>query len=414
MKRFNSDRDVYKWLFEQDQGGAAPASAPAAGGAAAPAPAPAAGGAGGGTIVTPWITPEQDKELKAAGPNITKGKNGKPDNDVNMLQGADLENLWKIAMELLKYGRSATNPIVQIDNYGFKGWKGEADGAQFLDSIGGPETLKQRIGKIANGAKGLVQRAEMPVLIASTDVQVKNPETGETVANGKQDQMAADLLTKGAIDVKAPFAAAKKQVQEHIKRSIISNPIVSLYILETFCATNGYQLINEQDDPFPTNLTVADKDDYLTKGLRDGDEKDDAGAIPVDKDGGAPVSALEPSQADVYLSKALGFAFGKKYQGDPVIIAGNKVLDGHHRWAGANIAEPGFQMKGIQIGSPDAAGVAQALKALRSIGNAMGNAQLGAAEVKKESVNESRIYVRLGFEPNFDVNRWQRLAGIKR
>ena len=409
-----SDRDLRSWLFEQDQGGAAPAAGAAPAGAAAPGAAPAAGAAGGGTIDTPWVTPEQDKELKAAGPNRAD-KNGSPSNDVNMLQGESPENLWKIAMELLKYGRSATDPKVAIDNYGFATWKGEADGAKFLAGMGGPEQLKARIGKINSGAAGLIARAEMPVLLSKNDIEIKNPETGETVASGKQDQVAADLLTKGAIDVKAPFAAAKNQVQEHVKRSIISNPIVSSYILETFCAANRFQLINEQNDAFPTNLTAANKDDYLTKGLRDGNVEDDAGAIPANKGAAAPVSSLEPSQSDVYLSKALGFGFGKKYEGDPVIIAGNKILDGHHRWAGASLAEPGFQMKGIQIGSPDAAGVDQALKALRSMGNAMGNAQRGGAEeVKKESVNEYRIYIRRGIEPSFDLVRWQRMAGIKR
>lgn len=363
------------------------------------APAPAA--SGGDTIETPWITPDVDKKLREEGPNL--GKNGNPANDVNMLQGASADSLWKTAMELLKYGRSSTTPNVVIDDYGFAGWKSEADGAKWLASIGGPEELKSRISGIANTAAGLVPRAEMPVLFAKNKVDVKNPATGETIASGPQDQVAADLLTKGAIDIVAPYAkpGEEKKVAEALVRSL-RKPLVAAFIVKEYSLRNGYSMLYEDDDPFPTNLTAANKDDYLTKGLRDGDEADDTGKIPTNTGAQTAVKDLKPSQSDVYLSKALGFAFGKKYEGDPVIFAGNKVLDGHHRWAAANLADPGFMMKGVQIGAPDEGGVAVALKALRSIGNAMGNAQRGT-EQKKESRYHSGHVV---------VERWQKLAGI--
>lgn len=379
-------------LFEQDE-----ATAPAS---------------GAGTIATPWITPEDDKKLREEGPNRAE-KNGNPGNDINMLQGASPDALTKTALELLKYGRSITSPNVAIDNYGFGAWKGEADGAKWLESIGGPEELKSRIAKIAGGAAGLVPRADMPVFDAKKNIDVKNPETGETVASGLQDQVAADLLAKGAVDVVAPFAgdkstppaetaASDNKVKEALRRGL-RDPYVTAFVVNEYCARNGY-LLFEEGDPFPTNLSAADKDNYLTKGMRDGSADDDVGKIPSNKGAQTAVSNLEPSQSDVYLSKALGFAFGRKYEGDPVIFAGNKVLDGHHRWAGASLAEPGFQMKGIQIGDPSPDGVATALKALRSIGNAMGNAQKGG---KDESKKESRY--RSGAVM---VERWQKLAGI--
>lgn len=383
---------------------------------------PAAEGGGGDKIDTPWITPEEEKKLKAQGPNKVAGEgvNGSPANDVNMLE-TDPGELYKIALELLKYGRSATAPRVVMDDYGFKAWKGEADGAAWLKSIGGPEALKTRIATINSGKGALVPRAEMPVLKSKIDVDVVDPTTGKSVASGKQDQVAAKLIQMGAIDLEAPYAAAEapkkkdepaeanesrtRRIKENYRRtlrSIKESKLTSTFIISEFCRINGY-VLQEEGDPFPTNLTKADKDTYLTKGFRDesGADDDDKKSLPVNFNASSAVSALKPSQADVYLSKALGFAFGKKYQGDPVIIAGDKILDGHHRWAAANLAEPTFTMKGIQVGDPS--NLDKSLKALRSIGNAMGNEQLGTEKPKKESVSANDAVM---------MERWQRLAGI--
>ena len=387
----------------------------------ADAPAPTEGTAGD-KIDTPWITPEQEKKLRSEGPNKADGKvNGSPGNDVNMLK-TDVGEQFKIAMELLKYGRSVTEPKCTMDLYGWKNWNSEADGAAWLKSIGGPGVLKSRIAKIQGGEAGLVPRAEMPVLFSKTNVDVVDPSTGKTVASGPQDQVAGKLLQLGAIDTEAPYASKEapkkkeeepaanesriRRIKENYRRALKSvkeSKMTRSFILSEFCRINGYML-QEQDNPFPTDLTSADKDTYLTKGFRDetGVDDKDKGSLPVDLNAAPSVADLSPSQNDVYLTKALGFAFGKKYTGDPIIIAGNKILDGHHRWAGANLAEPTFKFQGIQIGSKD--NVDKALKALRSIGNAMGNEQRGTeVETKKESVSGKDAVI---------MERWQRLAGI--
>ena len=127
-------------------------------------------------------------------------------------------------------------------------------------------------------------------------------------------------------------------------------------------------------------LTEAE---FLSKGQEDGYAKDDKVDI---KQAEVPVGKLKPSQDEIYGSKIAynllkygPSAAGSKAQGGDVIISqnsagteGNRILDGHHRWATAYVSSPDVKMGGIQIGLP----LRPILLAVgKSYGNAIGNSQ---------------------------------------
>lgn len=113
-------------------------------------------------------------------------------------------------------------------------------------------------------------------------------------------------------------------------------------------------------------------------GLRDGNMKDDVvGARPATW----PAKGLNPTQTDVYLSKALSMAIGSKAR--PGIEGGNLksvvshdgyILDGHHRWAATLLNNPEAKIHGIQI----AIEIDDLVPILRAAGDAFGNERRGA------------------------------------
>ena len=141
------------------------------------------------------------------------------------------------------------------------------------------------------------------------------------------------------------------------------------------------------EDKFPQGLDKVDpkiQSKFLTKGLRDGDPKDDAGVTLTPK----PIScgSSYPTQKQVYLDKCIWNILnfgptkpGGTAHGKPNLIAiqaspdKNLILDGHHRWAAAFISGGSTAQINVQVLS--GLDAPTAIAALRSFGNAKGNAQ---------------------------------------
>ena len=144
----------------------------------------------------------------------------------------------------------------------------------------------------------------------------------------------------------------------------------------------------------PKDLALA----FLTKGLKDGSEGDDS--IQVKEDDPVNVADMIPTQSNIQLGKSLSFALGGGFGGKDLgayITGGNEILDGHHRWSGTMIVDPGASITGHKIYAP----ASDILPALTALGNAFGNAQKG--QKKNESIRGS---------DNLIIERWQKLAGI--
>lgn len=145
----------------------------------------------------------------------------------------------------------------------------------------------------------------------------------------------------------------------------------------------------------PKDLALA----FLTKGLKDGSESDDT--IQVKENEPINVADMIPTQSNIQLGKSLSFALGGGFGGQELgayVTGGNEILDGHHRWSGTMIVDPGASIKGHKVYAP----ADDILPALTALGNAFGNQQKGR-ETKKESI---------GNNDNVILERWQKLAGI--
>lgn len=145
----------------------------------------------------------------------------------------------------------------------------------------------------------------------------------------------------------------------------------------------------------PKDLALA----FLTKGLKDGSDSDDS--IQVKENEPVNVAEMIPTQQNIQIGKSLAFALGGGFGGQELgayITGGNEILDGHHRWSGTMIVDPGASIKGHKIYAP----ASDIIPALTALGNAFGNQQKGV-EVKKESAKNSDDII---------LERWQKLAGI--
>lgn len=139
---------------------------------------------------------------------------------------------------------------------------------------------------------------------------------------------------------------------------------------------------------------------FLTKGLQSYDDDGGDDMIAVKENEPIKVAAMIPTQSNVLLGKSLAFAIGGGFGGQELgayITGGNEILDGHHRWAGTMIVDPGAEIKGHKVMAP----AAQILPVLTTLGNALGRQQKGMEH------NES-----LSPSDNVLLERWRKLAGL--
>jgi len=129
----------------------------------------------------------------------------------------------------------------------------------------------------------------------------------------------------------------------------------------------------------PKNLKPgADAAEWLELGVKDGDPKDDV--VPA-KWTSMPAKNLLPTQSQIWLDKVVGniAKFGKPKQGSSVteqtIIVSKEgyILDGHHRFGQAMMADPKLKLKALFI----PIGIDTLVAVGRTYGNSIGNEQKG-------------------------------------
>jgi len=163
---------------------------------------------------------------------------------------------------------------------------------------------------------------------------------------------------------------------------------------------------------FPNPLPKELWKPFFAMGLRDGNMKDDVvGARPATW----PANTLNPTQTDVYLSKALGMAMGSKQRpgaagGDlkSVVSHDGYILDGHHRWAATLLNNPEAKISGIQV----AIDIDDLVPVLRAAGDAFGNVRRGAPpgdkNIFKSTIKDAMdaILEGKGMDPKYYDRSW--------
>ena len=146
---------------------------------------------------------------------------------------------------------------------------------------------------------------------------------------------------------------------------------------------------------------------FLTKGMLDGNVTDDKIEVKV----GATLNndSMIPTQNEILAGKSLLFAFlhGRKVNdlsdmGGAFVTTKNEILDGHHRWSGARIAQSGLTHTNVNIVTGEANDL---IPILISVGNAIGR---GQKDVPEELEKESR---KNATSDSFIFERWQKIAG---
>jgi hypothetical protein len=103
-----------------------------------------------------------------------------------------------------------------------------------------------------------------------------------------------------------------------------------------------------------TPMAPDKADAFLTGGVKDGDKKDDKVKVALTRTG---AGSLLPIQSEVWLEKLVGniAKYGLPSSGSPVlkatliISADNRIIDGHHRWGQATLADPKLRMKTLRV-----------------------------------------------------------------
>lgn len=147
-------------------------------------------------------------------------------------------------------------------------------------------------------------------------------------------------------------------------------------------------LLTKKDKQIP--LKPGERRVFLIGGWRDGDKQDDRVAATF---GRIPAGKLKPIQNQVWLEKLVNMIhrFGPPKSGsrvlDTTIIVSKDgyIIDGHHRWAQAVLADPSLGIQALRVPFP--------LEKLLSIAKTYG-AAIGRSY--KEAVNQRRL---MGLEP---------------
>jgi len=134
------------------------------------------------------------------------------------------------------------------------------------------------------------------------------------------------------------------------------------------------QLINEakrlqklagliKEDAFGSDkaIPLSQIPDDAAKAALDGGKKDKNDTDDKAKAGDASIAvgSLKPMQKEVIPAKALAFALGFASNGTPdlnnmeaIVSSDNYIMDGHHRWAGRTLLDPGASVKVSKIDMP--------------------------------------------------------------
>lgn len=130
----------------------------------------------------------------------------------------------------------------------------------------------------------------------------------------------------------------------------------------------------EPNNPFPEGMSGAQAKEFLERGLRDNDLKDDRINVRMVK---VAVKDLKPIQRQIYFDKSIkGLAeFGAKSSRAfmektlTIMSKDHYIIDGHHRWSASLLLDPNLRMSGIEIDLP----IAKLLPLSLAYGDAIGN-----------------------------------------
>lgn len=124
----------------------------------------------------------------------------------------------------------------------------------------------------------------------------------------------------------------------------------------------------------PTRLSKAKGEEWIELGVKDGHPKDD---VIKGKRTSMAVKNLKPTQSQIWLDTLVKniLKFGKPGPGSPIlkqtiiVSSDGYILDGHHRFGQAVLADPNLKLKVLHIPMP----INLLLKIGRSYGTAIGN-----------------------------------------
>jgi len=115
-------------------------------------------------------------------------------------------------------------------------------------------------------------------------------------------------------------------------------------------------------DIFQGKLSAVDSNiakKAVQTGMKDGSQKDDkAIASKITQNFSTAAGNLKPGQTEVIPEKAISIAIGMLNSGKAggplgAIISGDMhIMDGHHRWAGTVLVDPGASVSGLKIDMP--------------------------------------------------------------
>lgn len=259
---------------------------------------------------------------------------------------------------------------------------------EFSDSVGSKEgakdlqkwTLEKGPAYIANN-------------ISTVQRSLSNPEDAATEKAVATDDIG---LEDPVLPLPDSSAATwfEDQGNQETKQEAISR--ITLRLLED--ASSPPKKVQHPIKQDPKDLALS----FLAKGLKDGVEGEGETVIDVSEDETINVAEMTPTQKDVQLGKSLAFAISGGFSDDDngaYVTDSNEILDGHYRWAGTMITDPGASIKGQRISAP----ADDIIPALTALGTAFSNSTTAKKEQKNESVKTRDDLI---------VERWQKLAGI--
>ena len=176
----------------------------------------------------------------------------------------------------------------------------------------------------------------------------------------------------------------------------------------------------------PADIDESVDGKWVELGIKDGDPSDDVVRAKMTT---VPVGKLKPTQNQIWLEKTFGniAKFGAPKSGSPVLTktiivsSDGYILDGHHRFSQAIMADPSLKMKALVVPMP----IKQLLEIGRYYGQAIGNAPKQAsgdrdrlvrlASIMAKGSDARRTVLRMAREMEVterDIDKAKTLSGV--
>ena len=236
-------------------------------------------------------------------------------------------------------------------------------------------------------------------------------KVGPDVFVSRLKVLASKVPASGIPKSKMPFLPGPEDASgtyEEVEDALTPGGKMNIDFMEEGAIQKGLQYLTEKSPPpkpnqfqgYDPDLDKGQAADFLTQGLKDGNDDDDK--VSLTKGGKVNASDAIPTQSNILIYKSMGFAVDGMSGGDLGAWAStdDEILDGHHRWAATMLNAPDADISTAGKVDLNATGDKQEmLMYLTALGNALGN------PTKTES--------RAGrSKDDLIVERWKRLAGI--